>query len=224
MLHLLVRILINFSGVAALALLAACATGPVAGRENALVATPSASTAVSATVGVLPAQAIPTAGAPGGAATYVWQLTNLRLTPAKVIELPTGTLAETYLLVGATTAPTNTLIKEGNFQLVLSAFWPKQDLPGQPAGKWYVKGTWTITDPTVPTPVVRQRQPPGVVTGMLVTTLDHDPTQSGASLTLPITLPLSRVNGVWSKGTGTLHLDPDRGGGSLTLVLERRDR
>jgi hypothetical protein len=209
--------------------LAACATGPAAGRENAPAAITTAptpvSSSVSATAGPLLAQLAQNLGAPGAVETYVWQLSDLRiLFPATVVEQPAGTLADSYVLGGKATDPTSALVKEGDFQLILGAFWPNKDLPGQPTGKWYVSGSWMITDLTVPTPMIRLRQPPGVVTGKLVATFDNDPTKPGAALTLPITLPISRVNGVWCKGTGTLKLDPDRGGGTLTLVLDRRAR
>lgn len=223
----LARSLITLIGVAAAAALAACASGPVAGRKNAPAPAAAAPTpmppSVSATAGPLPAQLAPTAGAPGAAETHLWQLTDLTVFyPGTSSELPDGTLLGNYVLVGKAAGAASTLVKEGDFQLVLGAFWPSRDLPGQPAGKWYVNGNWTITDLAVPTPEVRQRQPPGVVTGIVVTTLDNDPTKPGATLTLPITLPMSRVNGVWCKGSGTLTLDPDRGGGTLTLVLDRR--
>ncbi|MEI6181139.1 MAG: hypothetical protein WCP31_10320, partial [Chloroflexales bacterium] len=169
----LARALLNLSGGMALVVLAACATGPVAGGANApaamTTAPPPLSSSVAVTAGPLLAQVAPNLGAPGAVATDVWQLSDLRmLTPATVSALPDGTLAGNYVLVGTATAAASTLVKEGEFQLILSAFWPNKDLPGQPTGTWYVNGNWTITDPMVPTPVGRQRQPPGVVAGVLV--------------------------------------------------------
>jgi hypothetical protein len=220
-------------GVVALATLVACAAGPDAGREDA----PAPLTGGPATINVAvttplptfdpglsaPTPPAPSAGATRGQTTSTWQLDELTTFYAGTSsELPEGTLVSNYVLTGKATATAGTLMKEGEFQLVLGAFWPNKDLPGQPAGSWYISGNWTITDPTVPTPAVRQRQPPGVVTGMLVATLDLDPTRPGQALTLPITLPIARVNGVWTRGAGTLSLDPDRGGGLLTLVLDRR--
>jgi hypothetical protein len=225
--------LTSLFGVVALATLVACAAGPAAGREDApapltgghVAANVTATTPLPTLDPGLSAATSPasSAGAPGQSETSAWQLSELTTFYAGTSsELPEGTLVSNYVLTGKATATAGTLMKEGKFQLVLGAFWPNQDLPGQPAGSWYISGNWTLTDPTVPTPAVRQRQPPGVVTGVLVTKLDLDPTKPGQALMLPITLPIARVNGVWARGAGTLSLDPDRGGGLLTLVLDRR--
>lgn len=213
--------------VVALASLVACATGPGAGGETApapIVMSPTLAPVLVSPADAPPlAQAAPTVAAPAPAQTSAWQLADLTTVHAGTVsDLPDGTLVSNYVLTGAASAIEGTIVTKGVFQLVLSAFWPRRDLPGQPTGKWYINASWSITAPDA-TPLGRpRRERSGVIQGTVVTTLDANPTSSGEALTLPAQVPISRVDGVWTQGRGDLAIDADRGAGTLTLVLDRR--
>ncbi|NTV76041.1 MAG: hypothetical protein HGA66_17780 [Holophaga sp.] len=57
-----------------------------------------------------------------------------------------GTMTSGYVLEATAKALNpDTPVQNGTFKIELNAFSPSQDMPGQKAGTWYVRGDWQIT-------------------------------------------------------------------------------
>lgn len=113
---------------------------------------------------------IPGLAAPGMQEVVLgWQLTEARVVdPGVTMTLPQGTLTSRYVLeASATAADPVTPIKKGVFSFELSAFSPRQEMPGQTAGVWYVRGDWRITKSTVTGAEEEARHSPSLVNGSL---------------------------------------------------------
>jgi hypothetical protein len=170
---------------------------------------------------VLPTSAI-TVSSPAFAEEHAWTLSDIAITrPGQVSALADG-IRISYVLHGNVQATSSTIVKEGSFQLIVSAFQPSHDMPGQQAGRWYIRGDWTITDAQAPPPARGQRHRQGVIAGMLVSDMDEDPFASPHTLALPLQLPMTLTEAGWVRGRGTLDLTDTGGDGSVALSLSRR--
>jgi hypothetical protein len=151
-----------------------------------------------------------------------WALSDVAIDePGQPSPLADGTIVR-YVLQGAVHATSSTIVKEGSFQLIVSAFQPNHDMPGQRAGRWYIRGDWSITDAQAPPPARGQRHRRGVMAGTLVSELDANPFAATDAFTLPLHLPMTLTEAGWVLGKGTLTIHDARGDGSITLVVNRR--
>jgi hypothetical protein len=131
-------------------------------------------------------------------------------------------IAIRYVLRGSASVTGGTSIKEGTFQLVVSAFQPSHDLPAQRAGRWYIRGDWSITNAEAQTQMRGQRHRQGVLAGTLVSEMDENPFAAVRDCTFPVQLPMTLTEAGWMRGKGSLALHATQGSGSITLVVSRR--
>lgn len=169
------------------------------------------------------AAATPTAAkAPGQASAVVNQ--NWQLTGAKIVNTgqtavtPEGTLI-TGFVVEATAATTDPAasFQSGKFQMVLTIFSPKKDMPGQKASRWYVFGNWTITDPNASPEALAAKHSPAVIKGGFSADLSFNPTAVKKAFTVKKKLPMVLMGGQWVKGKITIAFDK-KFEGTLSIV------
>jgi hypothetical protein len=153
---------------------------------------------------------------------HAWTLSDIAMEhPGQTSALADGMIVR-YLLRGSVSTTGGTDTKEGTLQLVVSAFQPNHDMPGQRAGRWYIRGDWSITDSQAPSPMRGQRHRRGELAGTLVSELDANPFAATDAFTLPLQLPMTLTDAGWVLGKGTLTLNDTRGGGAIALVVSRR--
>ncbi len=152
-----------------------------------------------------------------GSMPAVWGLTNARVVdPGKTMILPEGTLTSGFTIEAMAIARTNAPVSSGKFLLTLSAFLPSKDMPGQKAGRWYVRGTWSIANANAALGKARYR--PGLVKGDLLAELTFNPATQLGAFSAQVRVPGGPINGTWSSGQGTLSLN-NRFDGQLYLTL-----
>ncbi|NTW97065.1 MAG: hypothetical protein HGB28_00740 [Oscillochloris sp.] len=179
---------------------------------QSLSATPAASQPTSAI----------TISPPSFGEEQAWTLSAIAIDrPGLVRPLADG-MSITYALHGAIQATGSASVKEGTFDLIVSAFQPSHDMPGQQAGRWYIRGDWSITDAQAAPPVRGQRHRQGVMAGTLVSEVDENPFAAPQSVALPLHLPMTLTEAGWVQGKGTLTLADTGDSGSITLVVNRR--
>ncbi|NNJ09990.1 hypothetical protein EKD04_006600 [Chloroflexales bacterium ZM16-3] len=151
-----------------------------------------------------------------------WTLGDIVINrPGQTTVLADG-IVMSYVLRGSAHAPAGTIVKEGLFELNVSAFQPNHDLSGQQAGRWYIRGNWSITDAQAPQSVRGQRYRRGGLAGTLVNEMDENPFASTDEFSLPLHLPMMLTEEGWVRGRGTLTLVNTLEGGSVMLVVNRR--
>jgi hypothetical protein len=97
-------------------------------------------------------------------------------------QLAEGTLVEGYVLRAAATARPGAPVSDGVLVLRLTSFFPAKDLPHQPRGLYYVKGTWRLVAEGGVAPGIRHA--PGLLEGLVTAALPTDPTAGGGGFTL----------------------------------------
>ena len=165
-------------------------------------------------------------GSPSGQA--VWQLTRATVADqGKRVETAQGILIQGYVLEAQAGAPAparqparaNGLSAAG-FRVELTIFSPSKDMPGQKAGRWYLRGQWTLL-PAGRAPEARQRRHTAypALQGILLGECDSDPTSGAVPLTAQLKLPPKQSAGKWVRGMGTFSGDSLMNGTvALTLV------
>lgn len=154
-----------------------------------------------------------TASVVAGPATLVeqavgWQITDTRVVAAgTTTQLAQGTYTENFVIEGVAKAHIGRYLPDTIFRLTLSAFSPKNDMPGQPAGKWYVQGEWTLTARDADPQALLVRHNPYVVTGTFKTVLDYNPAAVRTKWTAAAELPMAQFLSRWARGEGSLTFD-----------------
>lgn len=158
-----------------------------------------------------------------------WKLVALRAVEAGTTSIlsadpdqafPGGTLVEGLVLEAKVNAKEGAMVADGTFRLVLSAFKPNADMPGQKAGAWHVEGRWTIVDAKADPKALETRHNPYVLAGHLRATLPFSPADLGRSWVAAATLPPSLAAGRWVRNSkGTLSID-GKGAGDLALAVD----
>jgi len=140
--------------------------------------------------------------APGIVTTLVsWQISNASvIDPGRTEIIKQGFFTSGYTVEA--TATGGDPLPQGRFEMVLEAFSPNRDMPGQRAGYWYVKGTWAIVDPNASPEAKKARHSPAVVEGTLLAELPFNPATTPGTLTATIRL-LSLTGGRWNRSSGT---------------------
>lgn len=142
-------------------------------------------------------------------ATWSWQFVNATVVnPGLTSSEPEGLLTANYIVEGdALALADGTPVSQGRFQLVLTAFQPRRNLPGQRAGRWHLSGAWTITDVNATAQQLRARHSAAVVKGTLDAVLTFNPLASPQAFEAKTRIPKSLTGGYWAKGRGAVSLD-----------------
>lgn len=155
-----------------------------------------------------------------GALVAVEAGTTTILAPDADQAFPGGTLVSGLVLEAKVNAKEGATVPDGTFRLVLSAFRPNADMPGQKAGVWHVEGKWTIVDAKADAKALETRHNPYVLSGYVRAALPFSPADLGRSWVAAATLPPSIAGGRWVRTSkGTLTLD-GKGAGDLALLVE----
>lgn len=150
-----------------------------------------------------------------------WQLTDARvLGSGKSAATEEGTLITDYLVEATATATGESPVKLGQFRLSLTIFSPKKDMPGQKAGLWYLRGSWSITDEKAKMEAKKSRHHEAVVRGQLSSVLEFNPAANPGPIDAQIIIPASSIQGKMRRGGGAFSVD-ETFTGKLDVVLER---
>jgi hypothetical protein len=138
-------------------------------------------------------------------AAFDWQISKAQVVdPGKTRTTKKGTLTNGYVIEAVALANSSDApIKKGTFRITANAFLPAEDMPGQKAGNWYVRGNWSITDEEATEKEKEARHSAGVVTGNLFATLDFNPCESAGPVSAQVLFPMTPNGGVWARGEGT---------------------
>jgi hypothetical protein len=138
-------------------------------------------------------------------AAFDWQISKAQVVdPGKTRTTKKGTLTNGYVIEAVALAiSSDAPIKKGTFRITVNAFLPAEDMPGQKAGNWYVRGNWSITDENATEKEKEARHSAGVVTGNLFATLDFNPCESTGAVNAQVLFPMTPNGGVWARGEGT---------------------
>lgn len=148
-----------------------------------------------------------------------WQLLNARvLRPGEASETSGGTLSSGYTIeADAAAVGEAPFIQKGIFRLIVTTFSPKEDQPGQKAGRWYVQGSWILTGPVS----AKLRHAPSTIRGELTADLPFDPTKGQGELLAQVKVPRVPPPSRWVAGEGTF-AGNERFEGKLTLTIMPR--
>lgn len=116
----------------------------------------------------------------------IWTLNNARFVDFGQLVETSGNQMLTGLQIeaNAIASPDNTSFTEGIFRLTITGFSPRPDLPGGMTGRWYLRGSWIITDPKIgPT-----RADSAIITGDFAAEFDAYPLADLPGLTFPVRL------------------------------------
>lgn len=141
--------------------------------------------------------------------SMVWGLTETTvLSTGTTVTTPQGTITRNFTFEATVKAKNTSLMSDAILRVTLSAFSPKKDMAGQKAGKWYVQGIWTLTAKNADPVALKARHNPYVAEGLLQAVLGFNPAAVRSNWTAKIVLPMSLLGGRWSRGEGTLTLNP----------------
>lgn len=146
-----------------------------------------------------------------------WQLSGARVVRSGAAsEIGEGTLTNGYTVESdATVQGGGDLMPKGKFRLMATVFSPKADRPGQQAGRWYLRGSWSITGE----PVAGSHSAPTVFKGDLAAELPFNPAASKGSVEARVRMPKVPAGKRWGPGSGTFSGN-ERFEGVLTLTLD----
>jgi hypothetical protein len=136
-----------------------------------------------------------------------WQLSAARVVNPGVTTVgPQGTLTSGYVLEArAKAVGPDTPVQNGTFKIELSTFSPSQDMPGQKAGTWYVRGDWRITKGNIAAAEGRSRHGPSFLNGSLSVELPFNPVTEAGPVNAAVSLPRAPQAGRWASGNGTFN-------------------
>lgn len=144
--------------------------------------------------------------------TATWKLGTFEvLSPGAIQALPEGSYTEGYTARATATPEGDTPIGAGVFTVTFGAFAPVKDLPKQPKGFWYVKGSWRLVQNNTRTPAAA-RHSPELMQGTLIAQLPFDPTQGKGAWVASARLPAGVPYGEYRKVDGTLNVDEQQSG------------
>ena len=106
---------------------------------------------------------------------HAWEIKNAKITNnGTSTKMPQGTLIDSITIEADAVSGEGDTI-QGKFALTCSLFSPQKSLPGQQKGHWYVRGNWTIKDPSAPPEQLKYRHTPAVVKGAITADLTFNP-------------------------------------------------
>jgi hypothetical protein len=134
----------------------------------------------------------------------VWQITNARvIDPGQTTSSDEGILTTGYTIEAKAKTTSKSMLQDGNFQMVVTVFSPKTDMPGQKAGHWYLNGQWTITDAKATSSEKKARHSKSKIKGTLTADLLFNPAVKTGDIEAKVRTPMSPATGRWSQGKGT---------------------
>jgi hypothetical protein len=151
----------------------------------------------------------------------LWELSRVTVVnPGESIEMPEGILIRGIVIEAKAKAKGVNQVPEGNFTLTLDAFWPRENLPAQDAGYWYIQGSWSLSKKGASLESLKARHNPDVLKGHIKAQTMINPLESNRPWSALVTVPMSPGLGRWNKGEGSLSFDSPSTG-SLYLDLSR---
>ena len=134
---------------------------------------------------------------------FGWKLTQAKvICTGKTADLDEGTLTVGYEIEsGAVALDPKCPIQRGVFRISATAFCPKEDMPGQKAGVWYIRGSWTICDTDIGAQGAKTRHNSAVLRGELLCDLTFNPSQAMGNVEAMVRMPMSRAGSIWRRGT-----------------------
>lgn len=163
-----------------------------------------------------------TFGVAGGRARAAERTASWSIGPLEVVSkgttrrMPEGTLVDGYTLEAPARVRGDAPVADGVLVVHLSSFSPARDLPRQPRGLFYVRGTWRLV-PSAPSDADVRRGAEGLH-GVVTAALPADPTAGGGGFTLRTRLAPGGNRGVRA-GDGALTVSDRR---TAELVLTYR--
>lgn len=110
-----------------------------------------------------------------------------------------GVLVTSIVIEAEAVSAQNLAIKDGKFFMTASLFSPVTDVPWLKAGKWYLRGDWTITNPKSSPQEVRAGYRHAVVKGIMLGEISFNPFESkncDREIALQAIVPMSIAAGV----------------------------
>ncbi len=174
---------------------------------------------VAASAVAAPAAAEAQAGQASKAINQSWQLTNAKIVNSgQTAVTKEGTLITGFTVEAtATTTDPAASFQTGKFQLALTMFSPSKDLPGQKAGRWYVYGDWSITDPNASPEMLEAKHSPAVIKGKVSADLSFNPAAVRRAFTAKKKVSMALMGGQWLKGQVTVSFNT-KFEGTLSIV------
>lgn len=149
------------------------------------------------------------------AANQRWQLNGARVLDAgRSHELAEGLFHDGYQLEATATLLGTGVLSQALFSLSGQAFSPAQTIGAQVAGRWYVRGLWTLTEPDAAgqVPAVGRHQP-GALRGQFSAELPGNPLLSPMDWRAELRVPSGRYTPI----DPSQAVQPIRGDGALTM-------
>jgi hypothetical protein len=136
-----------------------------------------------------------------GSQPLTWNLHNGRVVQyGTTMEIAEGSLTTGYTIEALALREGSTSADE-KFLLTLTVFSPRQDRLGQKAGRWYLRGSWSITEEQAKPEERRTRYGPGEAKGTLTAELSFNPiTEAGI---IHGRIRMSRLARAGGNGAGT---------------------
>jgi hypothetical protein len=155
----------------------------------------------------------------------LWQLTEtVVIDPGTTVKISEGVLTTGYTVEAVAKASSDQApVQDGTFRLTMTVFSPDDDMPGQKAGRWYVRGLWTVVDSAAKSTDVNRRHSPDAVRGLLSTELSFNPATTKSAFAADFLMPMSLNKGRWAKGEGTFFFDEQMEGSAKMAVESRPD-
>lgn len=106
-----------------------------------------------------------------------WQLFDTKVISwGTVISATEGRMRTGIKITGKAFNETpDAIFHDGVFSITMNAFSPTEDMAGQKAGNWYLRGEWTIAATGADPTTLKSRYNPYALTGLLNTSLPFDP-------------------------------------------------
>jgi hypothetical protein len=145
-----------------------------------------------------------------------WQIGKLEvISRGRVKQMREGRLVDGYTLKAPARARPGAPAGDGTLVVTLGSFSPVKDLPHQPTGFHYVKGTWRLLPEGVTSVPAKHARATELLSGHVTAALPRDPTEGKGGFTLR--MRLTRAAAGVKLGDGTLTVD-DALGAELTLT------
>jgi hypothetical protein len=163
------------------------------------------------------------AGQGQGAANVVsWQLLDAEVvSQGETLTGSRGILTKGYVVEArAVTSQNDAPVRTGKYTVDVTAFSPATDLPGQKAGAWYVRGTWTLTDLTADKAELKAHHGPGTIKGFIDAELPFNPLTDGGNFDAQVRVPMAPGAAGWAAGNGTF-TGNERFEGTLNILFKK---
>lgn len=167
--------------------------------------------------------ALPQAVAGQGAEKmFSWQLLDSEVvSPGETLTGSTGILTKGYVVEArAVSAQGSAPVRNGRYTVDMTAFSPQKNLPGQKAGFWYVRGTWTLTDLPADSEQLKAHHNPETIKGIIEAELPFNPLTEGGNFDAQVRMPMALGAAGWASGNGTF-TGNERFEGTLNLRIRK---